>query len=579
MLVIIVILSFAELSAQGMLLQPTEKQKVRFETALKNEKNFEKDTTALRNYLKSLISYSKQYKDPSLLVAYHSLLGNGFSSFYDRLNRQSADHYLQAIDLAKRNKLKEIHAWTLINYAYYLYSYRQTTLALPVFLEAAEALNQISPENMVFKDEAYKRMGYFFGTIGDNSEAINYLEIAQKYAEPKSSQLAAIHDNIGAYYLENKDTVHAVEYFERARAIAVEIKDYLRLGKVLGNLALVHEGRGEIDRALALVEQDLAYSERYSSDNNTMFAQIIQARLLVKKNRLADAKKVLLKAEEFAESKDYLLRYVKKIEEIKLQIAIKTQSSEEELHARRKISLLNDSLTHLDGDEVLQQTKWLADKEKYNHSLELINQKYNREQSLKRAYAIVVILLILIVLYAVLNFKRKMKIRQHRYEKKVLQFQLDKIKSDVKLAEKSDKILSYKTYLSEKNTQIDELNKSIEQIKSSSSFYIEEQKGELNALLTSHLMTDENWISFKRAFEKGYASFYHSLLKNYPDLTESNLRMIILTKLGLSSKEISNLLGITADAIKKSRQRLKKKMGEKWDSVVEPFHPEAEGKI
>jgi uncharacterized protein YeaC (DUF1315 family) len=92
---------------------------------------------------------------------------------------------------------------------------------------------------------------------------------------------------------------------------------------------------------------------------------------------------------------------------------------------------------------------------------------------------------------------------------------------------------------------------------------------DLQSLLASHLMTDENWYKFKKAFISTYPDYYEYLQENYDELTESNLRLIILMKLDINTKEITNLLGISADAVKKAKQRLKKKLGEKYDALLE----------
>ncbi|WP_293300685.1 hypothetical protein [Pedobacter sp. UBA4863] len=51
------------------------------------------------------------------------------------------------------------------------------------------------------------------------------------------------------------------------------------------------------------------------------------------------------------------------------------------------------------------------------------------------------------------------------------------------------------------------------------------------------------------------------------DLTESNLRIVLLQKIGLNNAETANLLGITTEAVKKAKQRMRKKYTEKLESV------------
>ena len=59
------------------------------------------------------------------------------------------------------------------------------------------------------------------------------------------------------------------------------------------------------------------------------------------------------------------------------------------------------------------------------------------------------------------------------------------------------------------------------------------------------------------------------MISDFPDFTESNLRIILLSKLGLSNQDVSSLLGVTIDAVKKAKQRLKKKIGSDYNSILE----------
>jgi DNA-binding CsgD family transcriptional regulator len=58
-------------------------------------------------------------------------------------------------------------------------------------------------------------------------------------------------------------------------------------------------------------------------------------------------------------------------------------------------------------------------------------------------------------------------------------------------------------------------------------------------------------------------------MENFPEITASNLRIILLQKLGFSNADISGLLGITVEAVKKSKQRLKRKLGDKYDLLFQ----------
>ncbi len=164
--------------------------------------------------------------------------------------------------------------------------------------------------------------------------------------------------------------------------------------------------------------------------------------------------------------------------------------------------------------------------------------------------------------------KRKYTEEKELFSAKVAELLNQKSFSETKLDSNKKTLKAYKTYLSEKNEQIESLQGEIETIKNSTNAYSEKQSMELQRLLDSHLMTEENWEKFKQAYKVEYQEDYLLLNQKFPDLTDSNLRIIILTKLGMNNNEISRILGVTLDAVKKAKQRLRKKYETDYDILV-----------
>ena len=164
--------------------------------------------------------------------------------------------------------------------------------------------------------------------------------------------------------------------------------------------------------------------------------------------------------------------------------------------------------------------------------------------------------------------RKKHNKREDLYEQKVTALEDQKRKMEKKFKSSNESLSSQVEYLKNKNVQINLLKKEIETVETSTSSYLEKKNGKLHALLESHLMTESNWIRFKREFEKEFPDFSQNLITNFPELTDSNKRIIFLQKLGFSNIEISQSLGITTDAVKKAKQRLKKKLGGHQDLLL-----------
>lgn len=554
--------------ADSIKLEDLFSSKSRIEYLIKQERDFGTDTIALKNFLKPIISHSKIYDDESLLIAYDNMLARGFANVYDSANARSTNLYLTAIKKAKNSKDKELEFWTKVNYGFYLYDLHNYTDAFPVFLGLRDLLPQISLKKLPNPDISLRNMAYFFGSIGDAEANMEYLNLARKHAAPQSREMGSILDALGTAYLKLADTVTAFRYFKEVESLSKLNGDEVRLGKALGNQALIYRGKGDFGKAVDLLLEDLVYSERNSSNQNTMYAYILLARIYVDQGKLDLAENAIKRASNYATQKVYLKKSEKEITEVRLQIAVKRQDDHSELLARRRLIQINDSLQLWNSDEKLQQLKWLADKQKYIHRIELGKEQFEKELFKKRAYSIVVVLLLALSISLYFLFNRKLKVRRIIYERRVLGLQMEKYLSDQKLMEANNNLSSFTIYLKEKNEYIANLKDEIETVKQTSFSVIENERGQLQALLESHLMTEDKWSLFKEAFVKEYPLFYNDILRKFPELTESNLRFIFLGKLGLKNNEISNLLGVTEDAVKKAKQRLKKKIGEDRYTVL-----------
>jgi DNA-directed RNA polymerase specialized sigma24 family protein len=96
-----------------------------------------------------------------------------------------------------------------------------------------------------------------------------------------------------------------------------------------------------------------------------------------------------------------------------------------------------------------------------------------------------------------------------------------------------------------------------------------EQTEALSQLRRSAILTDEDWESFRENFDKVHTGFLIRLKAKIPDLSPAETRFLALAKLQLSNKEMAALLGVTADAMRLTRFRLRKKLNLTEDGSLE----------
>ncbi len=531
------------------------------EQIITNKKRHLNDTVILKKELQNTALHTK--------IITESLLAQAYFRVLDGKNPKSESHFKNSIESAARLNDPALMIWAELNYAEYLYRYREMTRAMPLFLNVMNAAEKISGNELLFPSWSFKIVGYYMGTIGDYDEAVNFLKKSQHFAKPKSSELSEILDNIGQYYYLARKYSQAEKYFTSASITALQIKDELRYAKTLGNIALIRKDQGNYNIAVHLLKKDIGISERLGAQQNTMFAQIALVRVFIKAGKRDEAAALLQEAEAISRSKPYYMNSRREIAEIKLDLLQTLNRLSELPDIRREIQILDDSLRLMDGEQTLNKTHLMTQKALHQQQITKANEKLSHRNNLLIIFVTIAGLGFVLLGWHLLRLKKNEAQRRLQYDRMITALEKEKVDFERTLMETRQTLQDQVQYLKSKNQYIEQLNSEIETIRRSASSHLEEKEGKLHQLLESHLMTEENWQIFRRQFQKEYPEFYATLSLEYPEITPANLRVILLQKLGFSQIEISRLLGITQDAVKKSRQRLKHKLGERYEKLSE----------
>ena len=138
------------------------------------------------------------------------------------------------------------------------------------------------------------------------------------------------------------------------------------------------------------------------------------------------------------------------------------------------------------------------------------------------------------------------------------------------IASKKEQLDQFSRRLLEKSELIEQLSSEIETLKKKSGLD-QDQVQNFSKVLHSTILTDDDWEQFKKTFEDVYPNFFATLRFRFIDITAAELRLAALIKMNLSLKEAANTLGISADSVKKSRYRLKKKIALAEEDSLEEF--------
>ena len=508
----------------------------------------------------------KQRKELEILR--RVFLGALYAQQVDSLNPKSTDLYEQAATMADATENSALQLWTDTNVGFYFYSYNQYPVALPYFFKSSRALNVLDDRDLLSASDVLKRNAYFFSTIKEYDRAIEYLQRALRLTSPETNDYGDLLNALGNCYLNKGAVEKAKYYFNETKKNGKDTDNQIRYAKALGDLALVEMNQKHWQEAEKLLLEDIVLSDSLGEYRNAMFARLRLGEMYLQKGDTVKAYQSLTESKQYAETKTYLKGYEKQTVKLLLQIIAKKNRPQEELLLRRKLDTLN-ILTAAEDAKTIDQLALNFEKEKIQWQLQAEQIKLEKAALVHQAGFAIIVLLLVVVGLLYLLYKRRLKLRTVAFEKKLLVFQHEKIQSEQKLSETHKSLASFQIFLEEKNHQIKLLEQEIEKKNTT------EQKASLEELLSKHLMTNENWSLFKQAFIEERPEYYKSLQSHFPDLTESHLRIILLQKMGLNNTETAQILGVTIDAVKKAKQRLRKKYNAaQEDSGFELFSTE-----
>ena len=524
------------------------------------------------NFETFFAEYSDKYRsDAANLKSNNSTLSNTltaiarqiseakhFSQLHDSLNLSSNALFDKAVINARFLDDDGILAFSLVQRGFYYYHMRKLALARPDFMEAMLLLDRNPKIVPAFPAEVYKQLGYFFGGVKDCPNGTKFLIKSLEYMV-KDDERAEIYDNLGIYAINMGDLLAAQNYLDQAWKCIVSVDNPIRKAKILGSFASLEKEKGDDKQAIELWAEDIAISRNNKADLNTLYASNKIADLLIANGRLQEAQEYLLAIKPFADHDEKLVVHRKDLNDLLLKIAIGQRDEKEEVRLRRLLAMMQDSLNLFDGDFVSEQTKWLNEKAIINENLRKASSNYNNVRS------IVVFGSIILVLFGAVTFSWRY-LRNRRLARRA--FFADTLPNS-----EPDSFVPYdENGIADYSAILDDVEPAVED---SLVIHLRKEMAEMlndfdGVKTASYLVTDERWRMFKNRFVLECPDIYETVVSRFSDVSGGSLRVVLLWALNFNVHETAQLLGISADAVKKSKQRLRKKMGdERYKQLVD----------
>lgn len=187
--------------------------------------------------------------------------------------------------------------------------------------------------------------------------------------------------------------------------------------------------------------------------------------------------------------------------------------------------------------------------------LEIENVQAEKQVATLRFTLIIVALAsgIIILLFIYFSYRSNSKKEKH-----IQQLKEEKLRDE--LEQRRQNLLEYTKQLTERSELAESLKTQLDALLEKNEVKESLRYKAIAELSNAVILTDEDWINFKKQFENVYEGFFVKLRDTYPDLSTGDIRLAALLKLRLSQDEISRMMGISVDGVKKAGSRLKKKL-------------------
>jgi len=424
--------------------------------------------------------------------------------------------------------------------------------------EYLDVVSNILKENDIseisFAAEFYEMKGTYFYNFRRYEEAHELLLKALNMKGVDDPLKINVINTLGLIHKRLNDVDSSIYYFDKGLELASKIQNNEWIGIITGNLGYIYYSAKDTVRAKECLILDKDLSLKNNQNESALNALTLLIQIELNGGRFDFV-------ETYMKTLDSLIPQVTDYYSVMRYHYIKTIYWEHLKEYKLAYESYQQSVLYKDSsgreyDQLnLQNMIFQIKFQKNRNESELIIEKEKRTGQLYYGIAIILSVIILACIY-IIYLMRKRKI----YEHKILELEKEKIRTELKKNEEElNKILEN---LVVKNDIIDTLNQEINKREvSDENLTLQKEKEVIyEKINTFTLLTENDLLEFKHLFDKIHPSFYDSLIQKQDDLTNSETRLAMLIKLNLSSLEMSRILGISQDSVRKSNLRLRKKL-------------------
>jgi DNA-directed RNA polymerase specialized sigma24 family protein len=463
----------------------------------------------------------------------------------------NGERTLSIIDSVKKEAVKRKKVWAeaLAENMAALHNFQTLQnyeLAFEHHQRVYNLIKDLSPHEFPHKQNCLSQMADEYYYFNDFEESIQYNRLALESEPPFALYPPAIRiiilNTVGLSYQKLGRLDSSDYYLNEAHAQAVKENNIAWQGISSGNLGYNAFQRKQFNTAILLLEKDVEIAVQTSDWGLASGSLMVLGDISLQQKNIAKARQQLSEARAYIYRSGQYQRLQYLYPLLSRLYSAEGNGSMASLFLDSAL-FLKDSIARKLNSLQMLRAKQKVDLEKFRAEMDNIESE-RKINMLERDILIAVVLLMMgVAVYIYKEQQKKYRLKQEELEKA------------------SRQLKDFARNISEKNALIEMLEQQ----------HGDETSEAIQQLRKSTILTDDEWEYFRELFEKVHHGFLHRLKEKMPELTPAETRFVVLSKLGLTGKEMAGMLGIGADAVRQLRSRVRKKLNLHDETGLEEF--------
>ncbi len=418
----------------------------------------------------------------------------------------------------------------------------------------------------------YNYLAELLYNVREYNDCIKYsrksIEMWEKTGD-KSFRLMDCLNTIALAYQKQKRYDSAIVYYKQALQNANKVNDPMWIGIISGNIGQIYYEFGNYDTARSLIT--LAYEHSlpgYCAESANALQWLSRTDLALGRTTRAlfEVREAFGKLRLSQTYDPGYYSYLRNTYYAATMVFKAMKEYDSAFYFNNLYTALNDSLEQLVAASSLSITRARMNDLNSRNKIQALNREKQSAITTRNIMVSSVVFFAIIALLLINRKRLKTKLEKEKAQQEKALVQHEKMLLQQEMVSAQQQLKMFTENIVEKSALIEKLQQQQE-----TRLVNQEQDVIVQELVQQSILTEADWLHFKTLFEKAHPGFFPRLKAQSNDITLAEIRMAALTRMQLTTQQMANVLGISANSIVKAKQRLRLRFNLQTNYEVEEF--------